>query len=208
MKELISLQKLENLDKALFPKKPKLIPLVKRLAKERRKKMENMNLLNATKTIYDEFKIKKLHEFESQFINHHPGDSGIGGNTPQEPIYELNTNEPHELQLFISKTLDEAICEVVSEIEKYFDADRKDVVSINSNLLFDYLIQLKAKYFVQTELSKMKEKCPKCNCTQWSIQDKKYLELYGNCWGCDKEQWEQGKLTLEEFEKREVKSLE
>ncbi len=49
--------------------------------------------------------------------------------------------------------------------------------------------------------------CPKCNQQQWSLQDAEYLKLYGHCWSCDKREWEAGRLSLEEFEKREVKSL-
>jgi len=53
----------------------------------------------------------------------------------------------------------------------------------------------------------MKTGCPKCTETQWSKADKKYLELYGNCWSCDKRKWENGELSLEEFEKREKESV-
>lgn len=49
--------------------------------------------------------------------------------------------------------------------------------------------------------------CPKCSEKQWSIMDKKYLELFGVCWSCDKKEWEKGNLPLEEFEKRERLAL-
>ncbi len=52
----------------------------------------------------------------------------------------------------------------------------------------------------------MFSKCKKCGFESWSIIDKRYAQLYG-CWSCDKEQWEQGKLSLEEFEKREKNAL-
>lgn len=52
------------------------------------------------------------------------------------------------------------------------------------------------------------EICPKCKEKQWSIMDKKYLEIYGHCWHCDKLEWQAGKLSLEEFEKRERIALE
>ena len=45
--------------------------------------------------------------------------------------------------------------------------------------------------------------CPKCNEKQWSISDNNYLEQFGQCWGCDKKEWEAGRLSLEEFERRE-----
>ena len=45
--------------------------------------------------------------------------------------------------------------------------------------------------------------CPKCGEQQWSNMDKKYLELFGQCWSCDQKLWDEGKLTLKEFERRE-----
>lgn len=50
--------------------------------------------------------------------------------------------------------------------------------------------------------------CPECSELQYSLFDKKYLELnkpHGNnqCWGCDKTDWGQGVLSLHDFEKRE-----
>lgn len=49
--------------------------------------------------------------------------------------------------------------------------------------------------------------CPECNEQQWSMMDKEYLKLFGHCWSCDKKLWEEGKLSLEEFEKREREAL-
>ena len=46
--------------------------------------------------------------------------------------------------------------------------------------------------------------CHACQEKQWSIADNRYLELFGQCWGCDKKRWENGELSLEEFEKREL----
>lgn len=54
----------------------------------------------------------------------------------------------------------------------------------------------------------MVDTCPHCHQELWSYQDKKYLELYGFCWSCDKKWWEDGHMTTEEFEERERKSLE
>lgn len=51
------------------------------------------------------------------------------------------------------------------------------------------------------------EKCPKCKAIQYSKMDKKYLELYGQCWACDREDWNFKKLSLKEFEKREAIAL-
>lgn len=49
--------------------------------------------------------------------------------------------------------------------------------------------------------------CPACSETQWSLVDKKYLALFGTCWAEDKKRWEDGELSLEEFEKREREAL-
>lgn len=53
-----------------------------------------------------------------------------------------------------------------------------------------------------------KKNCPKCSEAQWSIMDNKYLDLYGQCWSCDKRAWTSGEMTLEEFEKRERMALD
>jgi len=49
--------------------------------------------------------------------------------------------------------------------------------------------------------------CPDCGEKQWSIQDKKYVELFSTGWCCDKKRWFNGELLLEELEKRERLSL-
>ena len=49
--------------------------------------------------------------------------------------------------------------------------------------------------------------CSKCKERQWSISDNRYLELFGQCWSDDKKDWQAGKLSVEEFERREVESL-
>lgn len=48
--------------------------------------------------------------------------------------------------------------------------------------------------------------CHSCGETQWSIADRKYLELFGTCWGEDKVRWENGEISLEEFERRELEA--
>lgn len=45
--------------------------------------------------------------------------------------------------------------------------------------------------------------CPKCNNVQSSLMDRTYLQQNGQCWSCDKKEWEEGKLTTEELERRE-----
>ena len=41
-------------------------------------------------------------EFDERFTNSHPGDSGVGGSDPQEPVYEFATDDPSEIKSFIS----------------------------------------------------------------------------------------------------------
>ena len=48
----------------------------------------------------------------------------------------------------------------------------------------------------------------KCGGHQGSKMDKKYLELYGVCWSCDKKRWKKGKLSLHQFEMKEQLVLE
>lgn len=49
--------------------------------------------------------------------------------------------------------------------------------------------------------------CKKCLQRQFSIMDKKYAQMFSQCWTCDKVEWEQGRLGLELFEKRETEAL-
>lgn len=53
----------------------------------------------------------------------------------------------------------------------------------------------------------MPTKCPVCGASQWSPMDKQYVSLFGHCWSQDKKAWEDGDLTLEEFERREEEAL-
>jgi len=45
--------------------------------------------------------------------------------------------------------------------------------------------------------------CPECEQFQQSEYDQKYLEIYENCWECDRIKWKDGEMTLKKFEKRE-----
>jgi hypothetical protein len=49
--------------------------------------------------------------------------------------------------------------------------------------------------------------CPKCSFRQWSRTDQKYLELNGQCWSCDRNDWASGELSTDEFERRESQSI-
>lgn len=42
---------------------------------------------------------------------------------------------------------------------------------------------------------------------QFSLMDRKYVEHFRICWNCDKKNWDEGKLSLKEFEARETKAL-
>ena len=51
------------------------------------------------------------------------------------------------------------------------------------------------------------KRCSKCKEIQWSIMDKNYLQIFGQCWSCDKKIWEKKEMTFEEFERREKIAL-
>lgn len=51
-------------------------------------------------------------------------------------------------------------------------------------------------------------KCSKCNLIQFAPLDKAYFAIFGICWSCDKKEWEQGRLSLKVFEKREHAALQ
>lgn len=50
--------------------------------------------------------------------------------------------------------------------------------------------------------------CPNCQQKQYSLTDKKYLEIFKICWTCDRKRWKAGKLSLEDFEIKERHALE
>lgn len=50
--------------------------------------------------------------------------------------------------------------------------------------------------------------CTVCGEQQYSLMDRNYLKLFPQCWSCDKNEWSAGRLSLEEFEKRELRALE
>lgn len=50
-------------------------------------------------------------------------------------------------------------------------------------------------------------KCKECGqVVQMSLADRFYVEMFGTCWDCDKKHWEEGKLSLEDFERRETEA--
>ena len=49
----------------------------------------------------------------------------------------------------------------------------------------------------------MNNTCPFCKSQPFSLADRAYLRIFGHCWDCDKKAWDNGTLSLEEFERRE-----
>jgi len=48
-------------------------------------------------------------------------------------------------------------------------------------------------------------KCNECGAVvEMSLANRFYVEMFGTCWNCDRKHWEEGKLSLEEFESRET----
>ena len=50
-------------------------------------------------------------------------------------------------------------------------------------------------------------KCPVCNEVWHSAFDINYIELYRNCWACDKKAWEEDRLSDYVFEERELEAI-
>ena len=50
--------------------------------------------------------------------------------------------------------------------------------------------------------------CPDCKNPQFSPMDKKYLELFKTCWSCDEKKWDNGEMTDEQFQERELAAHE
>lgn len=50
--------------------------------------------MNNEKTVWES-------EFDKEFVSFHPGDSGLGGNYPQEPVYELSAT-PNDVKDWIA----------------------------------------------------------------------------------------------------------
>lgn len=44
-------------------------------------------------------------QFDERFTQSFRGDSGLGGNTPQEPEYRIAVDDPNEIKSFISSLL-------------------------------------------------------------------------------------------------------
>ena len=55
--------------------------------------------------------------FEKEFTIFHPGDSGFNGGDPQEPVYELNTGDPHDIKYFIKTSQTSAFQTAIVAVE-------------------------------------------------------------------------------------------
>lgn len=57
-----------------------------------------------------------VEEFDELFTQSHPGDSGIGGNDPQEPIYDWAA-EPQEVKDFIRQKVSSLLTSLEERVE-------------------------------------------------------------------------------------------
>lgn len=55
----------------------------------------------------DQFIKQKIHEFNKNYCNIYSGDSGLGGNYPQEPVDEFAC-EPSDIRSFIREIVNQA----------------------------------------------------------------------------------------------------
>lgn len=45
--------------------------------------------------------------------------------------------------------------------------------------------------------------CPVCGNSPFALFDRKYINTFNRCWDCDKKDWKEGLLSLQDFENRE-----
>ena len=75
--------------------------------------------------------IKDLSEFNKKFIEYHPGDSGLGGNYPQEPTENVQA-DPEELKGFILQDRKDVLDMCLSQVlEKLNGLEKEEVVIEN-----------------------------------------------------------------------------
>lgn len=78
--------------------------------KEEEQQFINQGAKDVLKELGDKNIIEEImEEFKNLFVISHPGDSGIGGNDPQEPIYEILYESPKEIEDFLCSSLQKAI---------------------------------------------------------------------------------------------------
>ncbi len=64
--------------------------------------------------------------FDKEFTTSHPGDSGMGGNDPQEPLYELCTSDPNDIKDFISKLRTDDLSAIIEWVKSEKGEDYSD----------------------------------------------------------------------------------
>lgn len=96
-----------------------------------------------------------LKEFDKEFTNSHPGDSGAGGNYPQEPVYELCESDPREYKRWLKDKLETIATKSAEKLEEeimmlFVDVDaggqvtEKETITTNDvRKLFEALSQPK-----------------------------------------------------------------
>lgn len=67
----------------------------------------------------------KIKEFREKFCNVYPGDSGLGGNDPQEPVHEWATDDSLEVERWLSQSLQQMYIKGRESLKK--EIQRKDV---------------------------------------------------------------------------------
>lgn len=60
---------------------------------------------------------KLRREFYKEFANAYAGDSGLGGNYPQDPIFEINTDNPKEVADWWLSKLNDTLDTLEKEVE-------------------------------------------------------------------------------------------
>jgi hypothetical protein len=69
---------------------------------------------------------QQVEEFNKEFVVYHSGDSGMGGNTPQEPVYEIQYENPNEIIDWIKQALLTAEKRERERIFREYNVQRKE----------------------------------------------------------------------------------
>lgn len=81
------------------------------------------------KTTKDKIITEALERFRKEFVNQYSGDSGMGGNYPQEPVYELCESNPKEYERFFQEELQNAIDKSVdNEIKTFKEILKNNII--------------------------------------------------------------------------------
>lgn len=85
---------------------------------------------------YEQLIEEALREFDREFTNTYPGDSGIGGNQPQEPVYELCESDPKEYKRWFEKKMKLIASKAGDEEREKFFIDKNITVEVEDGRLF------------------------------------------------------------------------